>query len=297
MTDEDFLHALYKGVLRRAPDEQGFVQHLEFLNRTYSNPNRYAQLVAGFVDSTEFRLNQFSRDLDNPANPFLPDMSEVVFDYAIPIGSFCHTAMALKRAGLRHFSTPFDWLFSSPDMVAQCLNDDFSCFLDKEQYEPIPLEQRQDPNSNFCHHRHFKEVFGIHFVFNHHKPYEIHDYQYFQRCVDRFRQSISSSGHKLMVYFSWNPIVEGRLENLIKTLRIKVKDFVLLIFHFPVVNQGELLSLERRVRTKRLQHDVLSVEMSVSAPTNGVTFAQPADDLLLTRFLKSFRVQGAVATR
>ena len=32
---------------------------------------------------------------------------------------------------------PFDWVFSSPVMVRDCLHDDFRCFLDPREYLPL----------------------------------------------------------------------------------------------------------------------------------------------------------------
>jgi hypothetical protein len=292
VTDEDYLQSLYVGLLGRVPDEQGFAHHLAFLRRSSPDPLRYAQLVASFTNSPEFRLTRHFRDIDSLGNFFLPDLSEVIFEHALPIGSFCHAAMALKKAGIRSFSTPFDWLFSCPDMIAQCLSDGFRHFLDPEQYEAVPPEMRHDPGANLCQHRGFKKDFGVSFVFNHHKPYERSDYEYFQRCVQRFKNAVASPGWNLFIHFSPIPVIEDHLGNLMSALRQQAAHFVLLAMHFPVVTCNESSPLDRRIRTKRLKHDLLSMEMEVSAPSNGVMFAHQEDELMLTRILKSFRFSG-----
>ena len=43
---------------------------------------------------------------------------------------------AMEQWKIRRWSCPFDWIFSSPDMVTHCLADDFSAFLDVDQYFP-----------------------------------------------------------------------------------------------------------------------------------------------------------------
>ena len=106
----------------------------------------------------------------------------------VGLGTHCYTATLLKSAGIKDASYPFDWLFSAPQMVAHCLDDDFATFLDRRYYEPVPPERRRDgPTVNLCDHRYYRDEQGIPFVFNHRDPLDDADYAYLQRCVERFR--------------------------------------------------------------------------------------------------------------
>ena len=46
----------------------------------------------------------------------------------VPIGPCCYTTEYIKNSGLRNHSYPFDWIFSSIEMVNHCINDKFKMF-------------------------------------------------------------------------------------------------------------------------------------------------------------------------
>jgi len=118
----------------------------------------------------------------------------------ISLGTHCFTASFLRRWGLRTASGPFDWLFSAVPMITHILEDDFKVFLDRSLYEPVPEHERRDgPLANRVHHRFYREAFGVQHVFNHHDAHLDQAYAHFQRSVDRFRHSMSSSVPKVLV--------------------------------------------------------------------------------------------------
>jgi hypothetical protein len=115
----------------------------------------------------------------------------------LSLGTHCFGAGLLRRWGLRAWSGPFDWLFSSVPLVTHCLEDDFATFLDRRHYEPVPPEARRDgPEANRVHHRLYREMFGVDFIFNHHDVHEAGPYAHFQRAVARLRQALSSEQPK-----------------------------------------------------------------------------------------------------
>ncbi|WP_317453914.1 DUF1796 family putative cysteine peptidase [Klebsiella quasipneumoniae] len=54
--------------------------------------------------------------------------------HIVSLGSHCLTSWTLKKFNLKKISLPFDWIFSCPAMVIDCLRDDFQTFLDKNEY-------------------------------------------------------------------------------------------------------------------------------------------------------------------
>lgn len=54
----------------------------------------------------------------------------------ISIGPYCDTKEILKANNLTTEAYPFDYIFSSLDMVKHCINDKFNIFLDKKYFEP-----------------------------------------------------------------------------------------------------------------------------------------------------------------
>ena len=53
----------------------------------------------------------------------------------ISIGPYCTTADILKKHKLRNLAYPFDYIFSSLEMVKHCINDRFNIFLDKQYHK------------------------------------------------------------------------------------------------------------------------------------------------------------------
>jgi len=118
----------------------------------------------------------------------------------VAIGTHCFSASLLRRWGLRRWSGPFDWVFSSVPMVTHCIEDDFRDFLDRSLYAPVPIEQRRDgPTVNRVQHALFKQRFGVEYVFNHHDAHLDADHAYFTRCIERFRSCLKSDEPKVFV--------------------------------------------------------------------------------------------------
>lgn len=117
------------------------------------------------------------------------------------LGSFCYSAQLLRRNNLREESNPFDWLFSSIDMVKHCIEDDFKSFLDKSYYHTVG--PHEGSTKIRCNHRLYSLNADYNPVFNHHNPLENDDdYQHFVRSIDRFKKILKSDDKKVFVYIN-----------------------------------------------------------------------------------------------
>lgn len=102
---------------------------------------------------------------------------------------------------MRNAAYPFDWTLSSPQMVMDCLRDDFQAFLDPKQHAIV------DPGISSNHlvygtmvwGRNFDGVFNQHLTFAHKDITTTDHYAYYQRCVERFRVLLSSPEPKLFI--------------------------------------------------------------------------------------------------
>lgn len=291
MTDENFLRALYGGMLGRQPDAEGLKQHLLHLQAQQANPLRYERLVEAFTRGTEFRLVAEQRWFPNGSNAFLPDLTGVCFEHVVSLGNFCHAAMALKRAAYRAWSGPFDWVFSNVSMASHCISDDFAVFLDPQYWRSVPVAERHTPEANLCEHLFYREKFGVPFVFNHHDPSASREHAaYFHRCVNRFRQVLRSSAWKMFLIVSPAAVSLEHMRPLCSALECATSNFVVVALHFNVVEPKSNPPLMPEViRTQRLRHDVLRVEMDVASPSNGVAFGNSMDNRILDKFLATFR--------
>jgi hypothetical protein len=228
----------------------------------------------------------------------LPAHAGSSFGQALSLGNFCHAATALRQLEYRAFSSPFDWIFSKPEVAAHALADDFKSFLDPTQFEPVPIEQRVDPHSNRCDHKFYRDKFGQRFLFNHHSPDQADDLAYFQRAVVRFRQALCAPQPCLLLMVDQEPFKEARYQAVIAALNARGANYFLLLVNF-VVKSGPDHYLER-VTTLAASPHFLALELAVSARSDGVAFANPQDTVSLAKLLKNYRVKqhprGAAGT-
>ncbi len=100
----------------------------------------------------------------------------------ISLGENCSSAWYLKQLGLKKASYPFDWVFSSPEIIMDCIKDDFVKFLDQSQI--IEKPDRRSAGHAYYHAN----------LFQHKNPLlNPEHYAYYQRCCSRFLEKIRSN--------------------------------------------------------------------------------------------------------
>ena len=232
----------------------------------------------------DYRLNQC--ELPEASNIFAPAWADKTFLSAVSLGTFCHAAEILKHTKLRMFSGPFDWIFSNLAVVTHCLADDFTVFLDKSNYQAVPIEERHVPDANYCDHSFYRDQFGIKYFFNHHNPTQDRVYEHFQRAVERFRQ-LHEHGPVLFLMVTAVPVLAADYENLLKLLEKTVGSFLLVVVRFI---SDPLTDPQENITTFHHQHNFISVDFSVAEQTNGVVFPEEIDNLRFEAFIRTFKV-------
>ncbi|CAO4133185.1 DUF1796 family putative cysteine peptidase [Methylorubrum extorquens] len=199
----------------------------------------------------------------------------------ISLGSHCHTAQILKGLDLRTWSAPFDWIFSSPGMVRDCLADDFSDLLDRRHYESTPLHERQAPNETRCRHLLYRDRHAIPFVFNHHDPAASdEDYRFLQAGVRRLRAALDRPGARNRFYLMTALPSEAATVRAIRdALTARGADNHLLMLQ---LHQGESRTVSVLAQEPHL--DWLRIE--IRSPSVGVRFADSADDAFVKVVLR-----------
>ena len=117
------------------------------------------------------------------------------FGHVVSIGSACWTSQLIKDMGLKRYSCPFDWIFSSPGFVAHCLADDFAEFLSRDrwvstggpQHWTLPL---------------IRDRYGLGQILNHHDVSNDGDFHYLVRSVARFRSVLAAPDPKIFLLIS-----------------------------------------------------------------------------------------------
>jgi hypothetical protein len=202
------------------------------------------------------------------------------------IGSFCQSSRLLQRLELKEESYPFDWILSNHKMVKHCIEDDFRTFLDKSQYTFIPTSAY---THKVCGHNYYSTIVDFTnenipgAVFMHHDlAQDEKDYEYFVRCVDRFRELIKSDERKLFIYFSRNRQYSENESALIEFLEF-------MKFLDENVTNYNMIFIHHSIGT--LTHSVVSLNrlkfINLSASrSDGLQFIEDEHNVYLDKIIK-----------
>lgn len=136
----------------------------------------------------------------------------------ISFGYRCSSAGILKKLKLKQESYPFDWLISKLSIITHCLNDDFSEFLKVENYLKRHTNTYEMTYSNtgfICdeyilfnkfyqpeHMMNEENTYKYYLAMNHRDITQQNDYEYFVRCITRFRELIQSTDTKKYIHIA-----------------------------------------------------------------------------------------------
>lgn len=95
----------------------------------------------------------------------------------ISLGNFCLPSYSIKKMGYKKESYPFDWIISTNEMIVHCIENDFINFLDISKYNSHRFKGK-----NNAGHLDYGDL-----TFMHRNPRNDKHYQYFVRCVNRFK--------------------------------------------------------------------------------------------------------------
>lgn len=112
----------------------------------------------------------------------------------ISLGSFCQVAGTLSKLVGREVAYPFDYIRSNPNMIIDCISNNFSKFLNKELYV------KSDSYNNIGIDCYGSDVFVHHNIFNN----DVYDS--FVRRSKRFIEKLNSDEKKIFIslYQPWD---------------------------------------------------------------------------------------------
>jgi hypothetical protein len=162
---------------------------------------------------------------NNIINDNLLDCDDTEINYVCSLGRLCYPASFLKKNKLKLVSYPFDWTFSNFDMIIHAIEDDFKIFLDQSYYVNI--------DETICDHSYYKDL-----RFNHHNPLiNKKDYNYYKRCVNRFKNLLKYKERKLfIIIFNNLDMIDINIKNNIINFNNRLKKYtnnyiLLVIYH------------------------------------------------------------------
>jgi hypothetical protein len=192
---------LYRAILGREPDEDG-ARTYERLIRKIGAERAIPEILRAFLGSVEYRVRADALVVSHVNSTLASQGDRLIngrpVDHVVSLGTFCLPSIICQDNGFKTYSLPFDWIFSTPQMVRDCLEDDFAVFLDRRHYRSIPDPKKNDPTREAAaEHEFYRERYGISGLFAHRDPTREADYLYYVRCVTRFRQLMGNDETKL----------------------------------------------------------------------------------------------------
>jgi hypothetical protein len=194
-------------------------------------------------------------------------------NYTCSLGGLCHSSQILKRNKYKSCSYPFDWIFSSCDTIMDCIEDNFNIFLDKSYYINI--------SQSTCGHSKYGNSMFMHF----NPLINIEHYNYYVRCVDRFKNLLQQQEHKLfiMTFNNMNNIDENTKNNIIdfnNKFSKYTSNYTLLV----ILN---IISKEHNYHKFTYVDNIHFLELHTLLRSNGCEFINNDDNIYLDNIIKS----------
>jgi hypothetical protein len=204
----------------------------------------------------------------------------------VALGENCSSAWYLKQIGLKKASYPFDWTFSSPEIVLDCINDRFDRYLKRELIEP--------KSNGSAGHKYYHSSF-----FNHRNPLNSqNDYCYYERCCHRFLRVLQSENP---VYYLITLINEpskrpgwanGFSGNFPMPVRHGCNSIMPLFDKLKHLNQqSRLIAIEHYTESDRessvnqINSDMMHIVFNASGVSTGVFYRDYLDDFCFKLFM------------
>jgi len=200
-------------------------------------------------------------------------------NYTCSFGNMCQSSQILKRNNLKLCSYPFDWIFSNYDNIIHCIEDDFKIFLDKSYYSTV--------NNNTCKHTYYYKKESEYNMFNHFNPLDNEkNYNYYIRCVNRFRDLLQKQEHKLFIMININNNDDDKNNIINKTINFNntfskyTSNYtILFIFHVP--------NKQTNNHTFTYIDNIHFLELHTLSRSSGVNFDNSDDNIYLDNIIKS----------
>ncbi|NKI27980.1 hypothetical protein HCG49_15570 [Arenibacter sp. 6A1] len=104
----------------------------------------------------------------------------------VSMGQNCNSSWYLKETGNKNTSYPYDWIFSSGEIITHTIKDEFKTFLDKDMIFDI----KKNKAGHSLYHS---------YLFNHRNPLKSdEDYNYYDRGVKRFLNLLKDTNNNIL---------------------------------------------------------------------------------------------------
>lgn len=130
------------------------------------------------------------------------------------IGHRCTSSSLIKEAKLKFETYPFDWIVTKLNVIKHCIENRFEEFLKRENYVKIKSVTynlidndkkyitNEEPiiNTYYENDPLNKSTYDMNLAMTHHNINIEKDFKYFERCINRFNNILSSDKKKFYLY-------------------------------------------------------------------------------------------------
>lgn len=282
---EQIVSGLYRQILKRDPDPGGLQAYAGLIQRA-SVSQGVETIVKEFLASEEY-ARVTARETDVKAAINAPGKALVNgqrISHIVSLGTHCQTSAILKKHQLKPYSLPFDWLFTSPDTILDCLANDFRTFLDRSHYRSL----HRPSGEPGAEHLWYREQHGVQDFFTHRDPLGDADYQYFQRAVERFRKLMRSADGKLFVMISRPEFdLRDKFSELSRAISRATRNAALICIQ--LVDSSGIAGCHGMRRLVR-DGDHALYEFAPSSQEDGIGFPEPLDDMAVLRLILEYQL-------
>ena len=210
-------------------------------------------------------LREFTEKLAVDQRKKIKDFKNIKQKKYCSLGTLCHSSQILKDMSLKDCSYPFDWIFSGLDKVMHCIEDKFTSFLDKSQYIHISNKQ--------CGHTYYNNR-----MFWHHNPLKNEkDYQYFSRCVERFKNLLSCENPKRFLITLVNKKEEDIQVEKEKIIKFE-KDFSKYCKNYKILAIFHIANKKTQTHFIEKQDNIDFVKLYTLSESDGIRFRDSSDN-------------------
>lgn len=194
----------HQGILHRSVDAEWHRAFTAELMRRAETTDLQS-VVSGFIrlihECPEAQDRMMAVLADRSMGPFVHPMlalrpSPIA---AIALGCAPRAAGMLRRAGLRRWAGPFDWMTIPPAAVRDALADDLLALTNPRHIERIPPAARPDDGPGFlARHTRYSGLHGE-TVFHHRDPTAEEGFAALERAAGRLREALRGLHGKLLL--------------------------------------------------------------------------------------------------
>ena len=203
----------------------------------------------------------------------------------IGLGQNCNASWYIKESGNKRTSYPLDWIFTTPEIILDMLDDDFAGFVQKDLLIPHGMDAGNQ--------RYHETLYG------HRNPASREtDRQYLIRCIERWRKRMKAQEPILFLTIVLNESdkrkrwKEGFTKKFKMPTNQKLEDFEILMTKLKSINSNcKFLFVEQKTQeqfdlsVKNKTENAIWLNFSAIDKNTGVQYMHEVDDAVMKTIL------------